>query len=139
MLRDLPAKRRCRLRGSLMWRSLPSPAADRFVASRPVSDLFPVRRRASRRSPGRRGRDQEQRLKMGSEELRAARFSALLGARVSQPGETASRRRTQSSTTGPLTPACFEALVSFVVSEKKFLSISYSLIKERNSVSNNNR
>src|SRR6266481_6148272 len=124
MLRDPPAKHRCLPRGSLMWQPLPSPAADRFVASRPVSDLFPVRRRTSRRSLDPRGRDQEQPMKMGSEELGIARFSIPLGALVSQPDEAASRRRTQSSTTGPPTPACFEALVSFVVSEKKFLSIS---------------
>src|ERR1700688_2008026 len=124
MLRDPPAKHRRLPRGSLMWQPLPSPVADRFVASRPVADLFPVRRRTSRRSLDPRGRDQEQLPKTGSEELRVAQFPTLLGARVSQPGETASRRRIQSSATGPPTPACSEALVSFVVSEKKFLSIS---------------
>ena len=34
-------------------------------------------------------------------------FDSLLGARVPQPGETPSRQRTQSSTTGPPTPALF--------------------------------
>src|SRR5438874_2245414 len=123
MPRDPRGRHRCLPRESLMWRSLPSPAADRFAALRRVSDLFPVRRRTWRRSPGRRGRDQEQLLRMGSESLEVARLSTLLGARVSQPGEAASRRRTQSLTTGPPTPACSEALVSLFVSEKKFLSI----------------
>src|ERR1041385_8190726 len=126
MPHDPQGKHTCLPRGSLMWRPLPSPAADRFVVPRRVLDLFPSRRRTSRRSPGRRGRDQEQLLQMGSESLEAARSSALLGARVFQPGEAASTRRPQSSTTGPPTPACSEALVSFFVSEERFLSISYS-------------
>src|SRR5438046_1934515 len=130
MLHDPPARHRCRLRESSMWRFLRSLGAGRFDAQHPRSDLFPTRRRTSRRSLDRRGRDQEQRLQMAWTQLSSWLFWIRFYRRIAPPDGVAATQRMRPSTTTQIGPTHFETLFSSVTCERRFLLFIFLFVNQ---------
>src|SRR5947208_6823560 len=100
------------------------------ISQHPRSDLFPTRRRTSRRNLDRRGRDQEQRLQMAWTQLSAWLFWIRFYRRIAPPDGVAATQRMRPSTTSRTTPANFETLVSSVTCERRFLLFIFLFVNQ---------